>query len=72
MYITGQIYNLKNRLHQLPANTGELYLYSVEGKSYNYTGNADYYISGKIEDEFRKKYYNFTRNSSYLTGYYIT
>lgn len=67
MYVSGNLQNFENRLHQLPISTGDLASFRSEDDNYIFnTGQAQH-----INREYQKKYYNITLNPSYLTGWYF-
>ena len=51
MYLTGNLWNFEQRLHQLPENTGDLQQFYIEYQSYT----GELFMTGKFIKEFNKK-----------------
>lgn len=68
MYITGTLYSFKDRLHRLPTGIDSLTEFRCEDDNYTFTSG----FALQINQEYRKKYYLFTKDPGYLTGWYIT
>ena len=66
-YVSGNLQNFNNRLHQLPSNTGDLSSFRLEGVNYTYSSGYNQHLNR----EYRKWYYSFTQNPSFLTGWYL-
>jgi hypothetical protein len=66
-YVSGNLQTFNNRLHQLPSNTGDLFNFRSEGVNYTYSSG----YSQQLNKEYRKWYYSFTQNPSFLTGWYL-
>ncbi len=68
MYFTGQFNTFEQRLHSLPTGSGDLNYFRSEDDSYVFPSG----LAQHINREYQKKYFLFTRNPSYATGWYLT
>jgi len=69
MYLTGNAYNLEERLHQLPTGVSDLNRFRLEALSYkvNYTTG----VFTDINNEFHRKYFILSgARAFYTTGNY--
>lgn len=54
MYISGDKFSFENRLHEFPANSGDLNQYILEGQQYT----QPVYIQEKLNREHNKRLYS--------------
>lgn len=72
MYISGNKYNIINRLHQLPTGTIDLSTFRSEISGYTFSGIADFHVVDKINNELGYKYFIFTRNPIFINQNYVS
>lgn len=65
MWITGNIRDFENRLHQLPTGTQDLITGFVP-EGLNYTGNSPLYQNLKWNKELNLQYYRFSNDATML------
>ena len=66
MYITGNKGNYAGRIHKLPTGISDITSFATEANG-NYISSVSTYIYNKWEEELRKKKYNLTGITSYLS-----